>query len=89
MVGLFGSGGMKIDRYDETLFQEMIRFRPDIVFLFFFFFSGNDIHSKSEPKQVAENVLAFVRTLKTNKMTCAQSDQSLHCPWITCSPYSA
>ena len=53
---------MKSDRYDETLFQEMIRFCPDIVFLNL---SGNDIHSKSEPKQIAENVLAFVRTLKS------------------------
>ena len=49
----------------------MIRFRPDIVFLTL---SGNDIHSKSEPKQIAENVLAFVRTLKTNKMTCENSE---------------
>ena len=64
---------MKIDRYDETLFQEMIRVRPDVVFLNF---SGNGIHSKSELKQSAENVLAFVRTLKTNKMTCEDSEDS-------------
>ena len=51
----------------------MIRFRPDIVFLTL---SGNDIHSKSEPKQIAENVLAFVRTLKTNKLTCENSEDS-------------
>ena len=51
----------------------MIRFRPDIVFLTL---SGNDIHSKSEPKQIAENVLAFVRTLKTNKMICENSEDS-------------
>ena len=64
---------MKIDRYDETLFQEMIRFRPDIVFLNL---SGNDKHSKSEPKQIAENMLAFVCTLKTNKMTSEHSEDS-------------
>ena len=68
----------------------MIRFRPDIVFLNI---SGNDIHSKSEPKQIAENVLAFVRTSKTNRVTCEHSEDSdqpghppslisLHCPWI-------
>ena len=51
----------------------MIRFRPDIVFLNL---SGNDIHSKSEPKQIAENVLVFVCTLKTNKMTCENSEDS-------------
>ena len=33
---------MKIDRYDETLFQEMIRFRQDIVFLNL---SGNYIYT--------------------------------------------
>ena len=51
----------------------MIRFRPDVVFLTL---SGNVIHGKSEPKQIAENVLAFVRTLKTNKMTCENSEDS-------------
>ena len=40
----------------------MIRFCPDIVFLNL---SGNDIHSISESKQIVENVLAFVRTLKS------------------------
>ena len=56
-----------------TLFQEIIRFRSDIVFLNL---SGNDIHSKSEPKQIVENVLVFVRTLKTNKMTCEHREDS-------------
>ena len=38
---------------------------------------------RSDPKQIAENVLAFVRTLKTNKMTCEHSevsDQPWHLP---------
>ena len=40
----------------------MIRFRPDIVFLNL---SRNDIYSKSEPKKIAENLLAFVHTCKS------------------------
>ena len=63
MVGFFGLGGMRIDGYDEDLFNDMIRFRPDIVILNI---SGNDIHSKSEPKRIAEKVLALVSTLKSN-----------------------
>lgn len=63
VVKFFGRGGMTIDQYDESLFQEMLRFRPDVILINL---GGNDIHSQSVPTDIANKLVALVETLKSH-----------------------
>lgn len=63
IVRFFGRGGMTIDSYDETLFQQMLRFRPDVILINL---AGNDIDSRSVPKDIANKVVSLIETLKNS-----------------------
>lgn len=52
-VAFFGVGGMMVDRYDEKLLQNMLRWKPDVVVLTL---RGNDINLRSNPKEISSKL---------------------------------
>lgn len=62
-VRFFGKGGMTAEKYDQKLFNDLIQYQPDYVFLTI---GGNDIRSLSQPKKIAESIVGMIDTLESN-----------------------
>lgn len=57
----FGKGGMRSDRIPQDILQELIDYRPDIVFIHL---GGNDISTTSNPQDIFDRLAALVDQLK-------------------------